>query len=157
MAVPDAYAENTFKAIAIEWHTKNPNTWTASTAHNIKRFLEKDIFPWLGNRVIKDIAAPELLAVLRRIESRGAHEKAQRCRAHVGRVCLGYAVATGRAERYPSGDLKGALTPVKVKHHPSIKNPKGLVLYYGQLMVSGVHISPSARYSLPRWFLMINF
>ncbi|MCB1983976.1 MAG: tyrosine-type recombinase/integrase [Burkholderiales bacterium] len=118
-------AENTFKAIALEWHTKNTNTWAASTAHNIRRFLEKDIFPWLGNRVIKDITAPELLAVLRRIESRGAHEKAQRCRAHVGRV-FRYAVATGRAERDPTGDLKGALTPAKVKHHASITDPQGV-------------------------------
>ena len=79
-------AENTFKAIALEWHTKTSSTWAASTAHNIKRYLEKDIFPWLGNRVIKDIAAPELLPVLRKIESRGAHEKAQRCREYAGRI-----------------------------------------------------------------------
>lgn len=118
-------AENTFKAIALEWHTKLSNTWTESTAHNIKRYLEKDIFPWLGNRVIKEINAPELLAVLRRIESRGAHEKAQRCREYAGRV-FRYAVATGRAERDPTGDLKGALTPVKVKHHASITDPQGV-------------------------------
>ncbi len=116
-------AENTFKAIALEWHAKTSATWAASTAHNIKRYLEKDIFPWLGNRVIKDIAAPELLAVLRRIESRGAHEKASRCREYAGRV-FRYAIATGRAEHDPSGDLRGALTPVKVKHHASITDPK---------------------------------
>lgn len=116
-------AENTFKAIALEWHAKTSSTWAASTAHNIKRYLEKDIFPWLGNRVIKDIAAPELLAVLRKIESRGAHEKASRCREYAGRV-FRYAIATGRAERDPSSDLRGALTPVKVKHHASITDPK---------------------------------
>lgn len=118
-------AENTFKAIALEWHAKNTHKWAASTAHNIKRFLEKDIFPWLGSRVIKDITAPELLAVLRRVESRGAHEKAQRCREYAGRV-FRYAVATGRAERDPTSDLKGALTPVKVKHHASITDPQGV-------------------------------
>ena len=118
-------AENTFKAIALEWHTKHIHTWVASTAHNIKRYLEKDIFPWLGNRLIKDVTAPELLAVLRRVESRGAHEKAHRCREYAGRV-FRYAVATGRAERDPSGDLRGALTPVKVKHHPSITDPQGV-------------------------------
>ncbi len=116
-------AENTFKAIALEWHAKTSSTWAESTAHNIKRYLEKDIFPWLGNRVIKDIAAPELLAVLRKIESRGAHEKASRCREYAGRV-FRYAIATGRADRDPSGDLRGALTPVKVKHHASITDPK---------------------------------
>jgi hypothetical protein len=91
-------SENTFKAIALEWHSKNTTTWADSTANNIKRYLEKDIFPWLGNRAIKDITAPDLLAVLRKIESRGAHEKAQRCREYAGQV-LRYAIATGRAER----------------------------------------------------------
>jgi len=118
-------AENTFKVVALEWHAKNTKTWAETTATNIKRYLEKDIFPWLGSRVIKDIAAPELLAVLRKIESRGAHEKAQRCREYVGRV-FRYAIATGRAERDPSGDLRGALTPVKVKHHASITDPKAI-------------------------------
>jgi integrase len=118
-------AENTFQAIAMEWHAKNIHTWAASTAHNIKRYLEKDIFPWLGNRAIQDIGAPDLLAVLRKIESRGAHEKAQRCREYAGRV-FRYAIATGRAERDPSGDLRGALTPVKVKHHASITEPKAI-------------------------------
>ncbi|WP_394808950.1 tyrosine-type recombinase/integrase [Nitrosomonas sp.] len=116
-------AEHTFKAVALEWHAKTSKTWAETTATNIKRYLEKDIFPWLGNRVIKDISAPELLAVLRKIESRGAHEKAQRCREYAGRV-FRYAIATGRAERDPSGDLRGALTPVKVKHHASITDPK---------------------------------
>jgi len=117
--------ENTFKAIALEWHAKNAGAWAETTAENIKRYLEKDIFPWLGNRLIKDIAAPDLLAVLRKIESRGAHEKAQRCREYAGRV-FRYAIATGRAERDPSGDLRGALTPVKVKHHASITDPKAI-------------------------------
>ena len=118
-------AENTFQVIALEWHAKNIHTWAASTAHNIKRYLEKDIFPWLGNRAIKDISAPDLLAVLRKIESRGAHEKSQRCREYAGRV-FRYAVATGRAERDPSNDLRGALTPVKVKHHASITDPQAI-------------------------------
>ncbi|SEN43020.1 tyrosine-type recombinase/integrase [Nitrosomonas marina] len=118
-------ADNTFKTVALEWHAKNVHTWAASTAHSIKRYLEKDIFPWLGNRTINDITAPELLAVLRRVESRGAHEKAHRCREYAGRV-FRYAVATGRAERDPSGDLKGALTPVKSRHHASITDPKGV-------------------------------
>ncbi|MDP1557842.1 MAG: site-specific integrase, partial [Nitrosomonas sp.] len=60
-----------------------------------------------------------------KIESRGAHEKAQRTREYVGRV-FRYAIQTGRAERDPSGDLRGALTPVKAKHHASITDPKAI-------------------------------
>lgn len=146
-------AGNTFKAIALEWHTKTSATWAASTAHNVKRYLEKDLFPWLGNRAIKDIGAPDLLVVLRKIESRGAHEKAQRCREYVGRV-FRYAVATGRAERDPSGDLRGALTPVKVKHHASITDPKAI----GGLMrsiksFSGSYITKCALQLAPLVFV----
>lgn len=118
-------AENTFKAIALEWHAKNTTIWAPKTAINVKRYLEKDIFPWLGDRPIKNINAPELLAVLRKIESRGAHEKANRCREYTGRV-FRYAIATGRAERDPGGDLRGALTPVKVTHHASITDSKAI-------------------------------
>ncbi len=146
-------AENTFKAIALEWHAKTSSTWAESTAHNIKRYLEKDIFPWLGNRVIKDIAAPELLAVLRKIESRGAHEKAQRCREYAGRV-FRYAIATGRAERDPSGDLRGALTPVKVKHHASITDPKGIGALLRSIKgFSGSYITKCALQLAPMVFV----
>ena len=72
------------------------------------RQLEKDIFPWIGNQSIKDIAAPELLATLRRMESPGALELAHRMREYCGMV-FRYAVAIGKAERDPSGDLRGAL------------------------------------------------
>lgn len=59
--------ENTFQAIALEWHTRQSTTWAQTTSANIRRCLEVDIFPWLGDRPIKDINAPELLTVLRRI------------------------------------------------------------------------------------------
>ncbi|SFU75698.1 tyrosine-type recombinase/integrase [Nitrosospira multiformis] len=116
-------AENTFEAVAGEWYAKKLPTWAPTTAQKVLRQLEKDIFPWIGNRPIKDIAAPELLATLRRIESRGALELAHRMREYCGMV-FRYAVATGKAERDPSGDLKGALAPVKTKHHASVTNPK---------------------------------
>ena len=83
----------------------------------------RDIFPWLGKRPIAEIKAPELLAVLRRIESRGALETTHRAMQNCGQV-FRYAVATGRAERDPTGDLRGALPPPKEKHHASIIEPK---------------------------------
>ena len=77
--------------------------------------LERDVFPWIGTRPIKEIKAPELLTVLRRVESRGVLETAHRVRAICGQV-FRYAVATGRAERDPAADLKGALPPAARKH-----------------------------------------
>jgi integrase len=112
-----------FEAIAREWHAKFSPGWVASHGDRILRRLEIDLFPWLGKRPIAEIKAPELLAVLRRIESRGALETAHRAMQNCGQV-FRYAVASGRAERDPIGDLRGALPPPKEKHHASILEPK---------------------------------
>jgi len=113
----------TFEVIAREWHTKFMHTWTPGHAVKIMSRLENDLFPWLGKRPIKEIKAPELLTTLRRVESRGALESAHRIRTIAGQV-FRYAVATGRAERDISADLRGALPQPKEKHHAAITDPK---------------------------------
>lgn len=115
----------TFEVIAREWHTKFSPTWAKTHTDGIMSRLERDIFPWIGKRPIAEIKAPELLTVIRRVESRGAMESAHRVRTIAGQV-FRYAVATGRAERDPAADLKGALPPKKVKHHAAIIDPKGI-------------------------------
>jgi integrase len=120
--VAQAGAES-FEAIAREWYAKFSPGWEASHGDRILRRLENDIFPWLGKRPIGEIKAPEMLAVLHRIESRGALGTAHRALQNCGQV-FRYAVATGRAERDPTRDLKGALPPPKEKHHASIIDPK---------------------------------
>ncbi len=114
---------DTFEAIAREWHSKFSLNWSDSHSIRILRRLKNDIFPWLGSQPINTISPPELLSVLRRIENRGAIETAHRAHQNCGQI-FRYAVATGRAERDPSGDLKGTIPPAKVKHHPSITDPK---------------------------------
>ncbi|MCX5812572.1 MAG: integrase arm-type DNA-binding domain-containing protein [Proteobacteria bacterium] len=113
----------TFEVIAREWHTKFTPTWTPIHAATMMNRLERDLFPWVGKRPINEIRAPEILAVLRRVESRGALETAHRIRTIAGQV-LRYAVATGRAERDCSGDLKGALPQPRESHHAAITEPK---------------------------------
>ena len=115
--------KETFEVIAREWHTKFTPTWTPGHAETIMSRLERDLFPWIGKRPMSEIKAPELLAVLRRVESRGALESAHRIRTIAGQV-FRYAVATGRAERDPSTDLKGALPQPKENHHAAITDPK---------------------------------
>jgi integrase len=112
-------AENTFEAIAREWFEKYLHRWTNGHSNTIIRRLERDVFPWMGARPIADVSARELLAVLRRVESRGVLESAHRVHQICGQV-FRYAVATGRAERDPSGDLRGALPPANPKHHPAL-------------------------------------
>ena len=114
--------ENTFEAIAREWFGLFSTKWVKGHADKIIRRLELNVFPWLGARPIKAITAPELLAVLRRVESRGANETAHRALQVCGRV-FRYAIATGRADRDPSRDLSGALAPIQERHFASITEP----------------------------------
>jgi integrase len=122
--ITQAGAES-FEAIAREWYATFSPGWVPSHGDRILRRLENDIFPWIGKRSIAEIKAPELLAVLRRIESRGALETTHRALQNCGQV-FRYAVATGRAERDPSGDLRGAIPPPKEKHHASIVEPNSI-------------------------------
>ena len=117
--------KNTFEAVAREWFALHSQKWAASHGDKIIRRLELNIFPWIGGRPIREVSAPELLAILRRIESRGANETTHRAMQNCGRV-FRYAIATGRAERDPSRDLIGALAPVVERHHPSITDPKAV-------------------------------
>ena len=114
---------NSFEAVAREWHTKFSPKWTEKHAARILRRLERDVFPWIGKRPVREVNAPDLLTTMRRIEARGAIETAHRALRDAGQV-FRYAVATGRAERDPSGDLRGALPPVISNHHASITDPK---------------------------------
>ncbi len=118
-----AATENGFETVAREWHEKFKQRWTKVHADTTIRRLERDIFPWLGARPIDEIKAPELLAALRRVESRGAQETAHRLRTICGQV-FRYAVATGRAERDPAADLKGALPPAPKTHLAAVTAPK---------------------------------
>ena len=111
-----------FEYVAREWHTKHKANWTDSHAKKLIDRLEKDVFPWLGTRPSNEITPPELLAILRRVESRGALDTAHRIMQTCGQV-FRYAVATGRAERDPSVDLKGAIPPAKKSHLASIVDP----------------------------------
>ena len=118
--IPDG---TSFEAVAREWFGKFTPSWSEGHANRIFRRLENDVFPWLGSRPIDQIDPPELLKVARRIESRGALETAHRAIRNCGQV-FRYAVATGRASRDPTSDLKGALPPVRVIHHSSITDPR---------------------------------
>ena len=117
--------EDSLEAVAREWHAKYAPLWVPSHAEKIIRRLERDVFPWLGARPVGAVTAPELLTALRRIESRGALELAHRAHQNLGRV-FHYAIATGRAERNPAADIRGALPPGKGKHHAAITEPKAI-------------------------------
>ncbi|MDE1006528.1 MAG: integrase arm-type DNA-binding domain-containing protein [Paraburkholderia fungorum] len=117
-------AINTFEDIAREWFERQRDTWVESHGDRILRRLERDVFPFIGNQPITAITAPEVLAVLRRIEDRGAIETAHRAKSDCAQV-FRYAIETGRAERDPTENFsRGALKSPLVQHHAAITEPK---------------------------------
>ena len=117
---------NSFETIAREWYDRQLSNLAESTKSRIKIRLENDVFPTLGEMNISEITAPDILTILRRVESRDALETAKRILQYCGRI-FRYAIATGRAQRDISVDLKDALPPSKVKHFPSLTKPKDVI------------------------------
>jgi integrase len=115
----------TFAAVAEEWLQTKRATLTDSTWQRDRDQLFKIVGPYLGKRPIAAIEAPDLLAVLRKLEKRGVNDTAHRVRAVCGRV-FRYAIATGRASRDISADLKGALAPKGTVSYAAITDPRGV-------------------------------
>ncbi len=146
-------AANSFEAIAREWFAKNRETWAASHADKIIKRLENDVFPWLGGKAIAEITAPNVLAVLRRIEGRGTNDTAHRASGNISQV-MRYAIATGRAERDPVPDLRGALPPLRHDNFASITEPaKVAELLRAMDAFSGTFVVKSALLLAPLLFV----
>ena len=149
-------AASMFEVVARDWFEKHRQSlgWEENHASKILGRLENDIFPWLGKRSIAEITAPELLQVIRKIEARGALETAHRALAECGRI-FRYAVASGLAERDPSGDLKGALPPYRKNNHfAAVTDPKQVAALMRDIEAySGTHVVRAAFALSPRVFL----
>jgi integrase len=113
-------AENTFETVAREWISMKGAAWTPRYAEFVTTRLEKDLFPTLGPRPIKDITAPELLSAVRLIEKRGALDLAGRAMQYCAQIFM-YGIATGRAERNVANDRKGALKTHVKKNYAHLK------------------------------------
>ena len=133
----------TFKAVALEWLAKQ--NLAAATIEKAKWTFDDLLFPELGDRPIRHITAPELLAALRKLEARGKIETAHRTKQRASQV-FRYAIATGRAEHDPTADLRGALTPLEVEHRAAITDPKRV----GELLraIDECAGQPSTHYAL---------
>lgn len=111
--------ENSFEAIALEWHELQKNGWSDNHSERVLASLKNEAFKDIGTIPIQDVTAPHVLAVIRKIEKRGALEIAsrvlQRCNA-----IFRYAIQTGRVEHNPVSDLQGALKTKKVEHRSAL-------------------------------------
>jgi len=129
---------DTFQSIASEWLGLQSGKLAAVTLEKARWMLREFLLPKLGSRVVTEIAAPELLGLLRGVEEQGAHETAHRVKQLASRV-FRYAIATGRAERDPTADLRGALAPVVTTNRAAITDPvrvgalmRAIEVYIGQ-------------------------
>lgn len=120
-AAGEQRAGNSFEVVAREWLAKQ--TWAPNYLSKVTVLFENDVFPSLGSRPVPELTAPEFLKVARRIEARGAIETTHRAMQNCGQV-VRYAIATGRADRNPVADLKGALAQPEEKHFAAIVDVK---------------------------------
>lgn len=115
--------ENSFEVIAREWWQIHMKNKAASHKDKVIRRFELYLFPWIGSKPIADITAPQMLQVVKRIETLNKLETAHRALQTAGQV-FRYAVQTGRAIRDVTVDLKGALPPTSIKHMAAFTEPK---------------------------------
>ena len=115
----------TFEHVARDWFAVRRDDWAPGHADKVIRRLENDVFPWIGTRPIRQLTPPELLAVFRRIEARGAVETAHRAKDSCSQV-FRYAVATGQADSDPTRDLRDALRKPVTRHMAAITDPTEL-------------------------------
>lgn len=126
---------STFEAVAQEWlRIRGPKSDGGDK--RLHRLLAKDLFPFIGNRPVAQIEPMELLKVLRKIQDRGAIDTAHRAK-QIASMVFRYAIATGRSERDPGADLKGALAQPKRRHFKAITDLKQL----GELLRAATNYS----------------
>lgn len=94
--------------------------------------MSRDIFPYIGKQPVAAIEPPELLDVLRKVEGRGAHDITKRLREHCGQI-FRFAIASGRARRDPSADLRGALKAAPPVQHQKTMSRSELPAFLRQL------------------------
>ena len=156
-AVAAIAGKNSFAIIGREWVEKYSGGWSATYKQHVTHRLEDMIFPAIGKKPIKSITAPELLAVLRKVEGRGAVTVAHLAMRECGRI-FRYAIATGRAERDVAADLRGAIAPMPTtRHFASIIDPKAL----GRLLCAiddcnGTYLMQCAMRLAPMLFVRAN-
>ncbi|HEX6558069.1 MAG TPA: integrase arm-type DNA-binding domain-containing protein [Longimicrobiales bacterium] len=113
---------DTFEAVAREWFAKYSPQWAEDHASRNIRRLERDVFPWIGSKPLASVTAPDILAVLERIDARGARETAHRARTNIGQV-IRFGIATGRTNFDPTVALRGAIPPATERNHAAVTEP----------------------------------
>ncbi|MDO9050985.1 MAG: tyrosine-type recombinase/integrase [Methylotenera sp.] len=116
-------SDNSFEVVAREWWQSHMANKADSHKNKVIRRFEQHLFPWIGNKPISEITAPQVMDAVKRIEKLNILETAHRTLQTAGQV-FRYAVQTGRAIRDVTADLKGALPPTRTNHMAAFTEPK---------------------------------
>ncbi len=109
---------NSFEAVARDWFDRHLSQKAETTKAKVISRIERFVLPYIGKRPISEITAPDILAVVRRVETLGSLDTAHRVQQEVGQI-IRYAIQTGRAVTDLTLSLRGALPPVKQTHFAS--------------------------------------
>jgi integrase len=118
-----AAASQTFETVARTWLEKTKALRAVTTQDKVTGWLQRSVFPYIGEVPIASLTAPDVLACLRRLEARGALDSAHRVKQICGQV-FRFAVAAGLVERDVTAGLKGALSVPKKRHYAAITEPR---------------------------------
>jgi len=149
----EAQRQHTFKFVSQEWLDRKGAPWTEGYRKSVRSRMDRYLIPWLGDRAMAELKAPEILQSLRRIEERGTIETAHRL-LHILSAVFRYAVASGIIDGDPTGALAGALTPAQPKHLAAITEPEA----FGRLLSAitayqGSFVVKSLLYLAPLTFV----
>jgi hypothetical protein len=140
-----ASAENSFKAMALDWWEHQKGRWSENHAQRVLKSLEDDVFPSIGHRPATEILPPEVLQVVRKVESRNALDSAGRLLQRINGIYR-FGIQTGRVTQNPAADLSGALKSRKVAHRPPLSRSE-LPEFLRKLSVyQGCPITPLADF-----------
>ena len=116
-------ANNTFEVVARLWLEKTAAERASTTQLKITRWLQNNIFPYIGKSPISDLTSRDVLLAVQKMEARGAIDSAHRVKQLCGQV-FRFAVAQSLAKRDVTADLRGALASVPKRHHAAIIEPE---------------------------------
>ena len=129
--------ENSFEAIALDWHRHQKDRWTAGHAEAVIKCLQRYAFESFGGLQVDRVTPPMVLEVIRDIEAKGSLEMASKTLQRIGAV-FRFAIQTGRATYNPAADMRGALKAKKVEHHKMI-SPDELPEFLKSLTAGDIH------------------
>lgn len=124
--------EDSFEAVAREWHRSNETKWVPQHSARVLSRLVQDVFPEIGGTRVSEITPSHVLAVLRKVEGRGVRDTPRRLRQSISSV-FRYAVASGLTQLDPAASIHDALKArPKTKHRAALK-PEELPEFFARL------------------------